>query len=477
MGYFVLQDFAAGIDLRKNAATAPPGTLRVLRNGFVNPGGEVEKRRKFSQFASLDTFTSGLGGINTTLYAIGTAAGITPPTPVQYHRLFPAGGAVTISSILDVDVFNSKLFVTARMSDNSVRRFYDGAEVTTPVDMTGLAARTYGSKVYTVEGSLLRGSAINNPSQFTAGVSGAFVTDVTQAESGAPDLLAIERYYNLLALFGRRAIQLWSVDADPAKNQLVETLSNAGIIGSQALVRYGNGDVMFVSNTGIRSVRARDSSNAAVLNDIGSPIDQLIIDRRLALSGAESEKIFGLVDPMTGHAWFIWGSTVYVLAYYPASKVTAWSTFELPFPADFALVAGPRVVIRAGNAVYIYGGFNNAANALDNYVPSNTVANEYDNTECVVQTAYLDFNAPATVKHYWGMDVAIEGSWFVEASFDPLQPNAWEALGTFTSTTYTMQSIPMVGQSTHLALRFTSKNTGPAKLGAVAIHHNLAEAD
>lgn len=472
MGYFVLQDFAAGIDLRKNAATAPPGTLRVLRNGFVNPGGEVEKRRKFSQFATLDTFTQGLGAINTTLYTIGTAAGITPPSPILYHQLTPTGGGVTITSILDVDVFNSQLFVTARFSDGSIRRFYNGAQTTSG---GGLAARTYGSKVYTVEGNLFRGSAVNDPS--TWGASGAFTTDVTQAESGAPDLLAIERYYNLLALFGRRSILLWSVDADPAKNQLVETLSNAGIIGSQALVRYGNGDVMFVSNTGIRSVRARDSSNAAVLNDIGSPIDSLIIDRRLALSGAESEKIFGLVDPMTGHAWFVWGSTVYVLAYYPASKVTAWSTFELPFPADFALVAGPRVVIRAGNAVYIYGGFTNATNALDNYVPSNTVANEYDNTECVVQTAYLDFNAPATMKHYWGMDVAIEGSWFVEASFDPLQPNAWEALGTFTSTTYTMQSIPMVGQSTHLALRFTSKNTGPAKLGAVAIHHNLAEAD
>lgn len=36
-------------------------------------------------------------------------------------------------------------------------------------------------------------------------------------------------------------------------------------------------DVFFLSESGIRSLRARDSSNAAFASDIGNPIDTLIL--------------------------------------------------------------------------------------------------------------------------------------------------------------------------------------------------------
>ena len=49
MPYFEVQNFAAGMDLRKSAITAPAGTLRMLQNAHVTAGGEIDKRSAFSK--------------------------------------------------------------------------------------------------------------------------------------------------------------------------------------------------------------------------------------------------------------------------------------------------------------------------------------------------------------------------------------------------------------------------------------------
>jgi hypothetical protein len=472
--YFMLEDFGKGVDVRKTEITAPAGTLRVLDNGFVNAGGEIEKRRRLSLLATVSSAYPGLAAVNNTLYVFGTDApgSVTIPAPLQYAQLIPTGG-VTVDRILDADVFQSKFFVIARMSDGSVRRFYDGVQVTVP---GGIAARTYASKVYLVEGSILRFSAVNDPDDFLTGTGAGFI-DVTTQEAGSADLLGIERYYDLLALLGRRSIQLWSVDPDPDKSQIIETLENTGLVASQAVARYGNGDVMFLTNTGVRSIRARDSSNSASLTDIGSPIDPIIIERRLSLSESDAERLRAIIDPMTGHFWLVWGSKVYVLAQHTATRVSAWSMFDLPYEIDYAVSAGSRVAIRSGDQVYIYGGFTSAAAALDNYVPSAELPGEYDATSCVVETPFLDLGRPATTKIFTGLDCALQGTWKIEANFDPLVPGAWSEIGTFSQTTYSHAAIPVQGQGTHVALRLTSIGEGRARVGALALHFQSAGAE
>lgn len=472
--YFMLEDFAAGIDLRKSVITSKPGTLRTLSNGFVNAGGEIEKRRRFSLLATVPANTAGLGNIDNKLYVFGTDAGVSVPTPIIYHRLVPTGGGVTISRVLDVEVFGAKLFVIARFSDGSVRRFYDGVQVTGG-SSGGAAARAHKSKMYAVDGAVYRMSAVNNAADWAG--TGSGLVDTTTQDQGSPDLIALEQYYSFLALLGRRQIQIWSMDPDPSKNQLVQVMGNVGIVAPQAAARYGTGDVIFLADTGLRSIRARDSSNAAAVNDIGSPIDELIANRRLSLSSSESEQIRALVDPVTGHFWLAWGTTIYVLAYYPATKVTAWSTFSFPLATDYAVAAGTRVAVRSGNNIYVYGGFTAPGTALDNYVPTATLANEYDDTVCQIETPMLDLGRPAHLKQFHGVDLAIEGSWLVEANFDPLNPGAWSSVGTFSQTTYSLARVPLHATSTHVALRLTSTNTGPARVGAMAIHHSVGDAE
>ena len=72
MTYEVVDNFAAGLDIRKSPMTAPGGTLTRLKNAVINPGGEIEKRRAFVKIGSnILAGSFGLAATESTLYVFG----------------------------------------------------------------------------------------------------------------------------------------------------------------------------------------------------------------------------------------------------------------------------------------------------------------------------------------------------------------------------------------------------------------------
>jgi len=437
--------------------TAKAGGLRTLTNAFINAGGEVEKRKKLATLQSLGVGTYGLAGVDNKLYVFGTlspgSVSVTPP--VYYQQLVPApslGLGVTIDRILDVDVFAATLYTVVRFTDGTVRHFYGSAQVAGQ----GTAARTFKTKVYAAEGANVRFSAVNAPNDWAG--TGSGLIDVTAQDAGSADIIGLENYYNYLALLGRRSIQLWSMAADPAQNQYIQTLSSTGLFAPNGAARYGNGDVLFLSDTGIRSIRARDSSNAAVLNDIGSPIDSLVIARRLSMSQTDAERIRALTDPLSGHFWLIWGSTVYVLAYYPATKVTAWSTYELGFTADYAAVAGNRIAIRTGDTIYLYGGADG-----DTY-PGD------DEQVVTVELPFIGKRKPASEANWDVTSAAVTNEWHVYVLPDPNDESAEIDAGVFSNVSFHLARNEVGTISTHVAARMTCRKAGAATLSALVFN-------
>lgn len=478
MAYTLIEDFAGGLDLRKSNITAKAGSLRDLTNGFINAGGEIERRRKFGQLGTLDNQTMGLAGRGSQLWTFGLAApgSVTVNPPFFYQRLVPSpalGVGIVLDRILDVELFQDQFYVVARFSDQTVRHFLNGAQV--PSTPTGISAKPHRNKMYAVEGSVVKFSAVGDGDNYTSG-TGFGAIDTTAVDTNPSEIIGIEPYYNSLALLGRRSIQIWSMASDPAQNQFIQSLSDIGCVAPYGAARYGGGDVLFMSDTGIRSIRARDSSNAAVLNDIGSPIDTLITARRLGMTRLQSERIRAINDPLSGHFWMIWEDRVYVLAYYPATKVTAWSIYQPEFSIDYAAVAGNRIAMRSGDTVYLYGDASNPSTALETYTPLATLANEYDNTPLVAVTPMLDFGRPATNKVISGIDVACEGVWGIDICPDPLAPQAWVTVATITQPTYSLARIPYEAVTTHVAVRMRTAASGFARLGAVGIHYEGGDA-
>ena len=493
MAYYLVEDFRGGIDLRRTSVSTKPGALRDLTNGFINVGGEVEQRRRFALQRVLPAGTVGLVGVGGEAYTFGLAGGVTLPLPFRYQQLVPSpalAGGVAIARILDADLFGRKLYLVVSFTDGSVRHFYDGVQVpaATVVAEQAKRAKTHKNKIYlaggiklspTVDhGSNLRFSAVGAPADFTG--TGSGLIDVTSADFGSADLVGLESYYSNLALFGIRSVQIWQMDPDPAANQLVQVIGNIGLLGGNAHARYGSGDILFLADTGIRSLRARDSSGAATQGDIGTPIDELVREMRRALSPGDLDKLSGLVDPSSGCVWFVWKTKAVVLSYYPVANVTAWSVFEFGFSAEYATVVGNRVLLRdAANNVFIYGATAAEGTPID---PLTSImgphAAEYDDSQMTVTTPMFDFGKPGHFKTFTGLDLACDGVIHVDVNYDPNPRNAgaWSQVITVHDNTFGQGRVPLEGYSTHIGLRFRSTQ-GFSRVGAIAIHYEMADAE
>ncbi len=277
---------------------------------------------------------------------------------------------------------------------------------------------------------------------------------------GAEELVAIAPYFDNLAVFGQDVIQIWNVDEDPDAYSRSQILNNTGTISGRSVVEIGDSDVFYLSRSGIRSLKARDSSNSAYIGDIGNPIDTIIIDA-IAEDIQVARKATGVVDPRDGRYLLAIGEKVYVFSYFPSSKISAWSVYEPGFTIDHWAFDGTELLCRSGDNIYSLGGeFNN----------------EYDSTEVTVQLPFLDAGKPATNKMWTGFDAVCSSDWDISIGTDPTDITQYEAAATINKATYGMGRVSLSSTSTHLALRMVNSRAGAATLGNCAVHYELNEA-
>src|SRR4029077_18997285 len=124
-------------------------------------------------------------------------------------------------------------------------------------------------------------------------------------DSDMTNNVAIEVYYDKLAVMGKNATQLWRIDPDPTKMQYDSTLRGTGTIAWRSVLQYGSGDVLFLAGDGVRSLRARDSSLAASVSDVGSPLDPLIQSLFQEWCEYALSQAISIVQPITGRVWII----------------------------------------------------------------------------------------------------------------------------------------------------------------------------
>ena len=109
-----------------------------------------------------------------------------------------------------------------------------------------------------------------------------------------------------------------------SKAQCLQTLERTQ---HSVLMSLGDLDVLFLSPTGIRSLRVRETTLNAYVNDLGSPIDSLVIND--FVQGNNAQNAQAIVDPNTGRYWLFVPNTsaangvgnIYVLSYYPSNKI------------------------------------------------------------------------------------------------------------------------------------------------------------
>ncbi len=317
------------------------------------------------------------------------------------------------------------------------------------------------SKVYTTAGSLVHFSGIEQPLEANEVAKEAgFINLATNAE-GSERLTSIANYQQNLAVFSERTVQIWFVDVAASGNQQLQVLNNTGAIAPLSVQEIGDSDVFYLSESGIRSLRARDSSNAAFATDIGNPIDTLVLSDINAdrLAVRESRAV---LEPRDGRYMLAVGSKVYVFSYFPGSRVSAWSLYEPGFAVTDWAIIGRRLYCRGGDGkLYLLGGLDGTT---------------YDDTPVVAFVPYVDAQKPATTKTFTALDMASEGVWKVEVAPNPNDQAALMTVAYVDETTFGKDAAAFPMRTTHLAIKLTSQNEGYAKVGSLVLHYDLGDA-
>jgi hypothetical protein len=471
MAYIVIEDFRAGLDRRKMPEASPPGTLQTLVNGHITRGGEIEKRRAMVPIHSLPPGqTFGFAGANGVLYTFGSDDSPNVPPGLTYQRLeHPDGEAM--DRLVRSEFYDGKIWAVAHYVNGDTISFYDGAVVEdwetgsgqivagkAPADLL-----TVRDKEYAIFDSILAFSGVAEPTVWDpdeVGKPGAGNINMANQAAGSETLTGLGRYQNLVAVFARRTTQIWYVDPDPLQNAQRQVLENIGTIAPKTIVSFGQVDLFFLSDTGVRSLKARDSSNQAGVSDVGTPVDDMLVDYMADLPEQTIREATAVFDPRDGRYIVSVAERAFVFSYYSTSRISAWSEYDYGFTVDDYVSMDGKIYVRGADTIFLFGGAS---------------GKEFDSSIVEVELPYIDGRQIATFKNFTGIDVVAEGVWQVFAGTEPAAPAAMTLLATINGTSLNKMKLGMVAHAPLIRLKFVCISDGPARLSKVILHYNAAE--
>ncbi|MGZ5940168.1 MAG: hypothetical protein ACXWLD_09125, partial [Rhizomicrobium sp.] len=309
------------------------------------------------------------------------------------------------------------------------------------------------------------------PTEWDPAASGsdAGFINIATATEGNERLVVAARYQGLGAVFSSENITLYQLDQDPANIAFSDTLEHTGTRSPKAVIRYGNNDVFYPDITGVRSLRARDASNAPFVSDIGNAIDTYYQGIVAALTKEEVADACAAIEPKDGRYWLTLGNSILVLSFFPGAKISAWSFYE---PTEFggapvqAFVRSQnRIVARAGDFLYFYGGLTADVQPGD------------DEVVAEVELPFVSGKTPATIKFLTGFDIALLNTWECTLACDPNDAERTVAVGNLSKITFASQDrIPIPGETSMVAPKLTCSKGGRATISMLAIHYESEDA-
>ena len=360
---------------------------------------------------------------------------------------------------------------------------------------------TYNQKEYVLAGSAVYFSAVAEPTVFNdLNVVGAGSVTMSDSFSTPENLVSMSVYEGMLAFFSRFTSQIWQVDANPANWSVFQVIPNIGTFAAQSVQSLGGLDVIFLSDTGFRSLRALATTLAAFITDIGSPIDTLVQASLQGGSPTTNAAACSIIDPSANRYWGYLNGVIYVLSYFPANKIVAWATYSptyartltasgttypsnkqltytttigrdyywVPGAHEVSLVDGANtykttISFTATTTTFTVNGTANGAtftgvlqeqtpfipqvfnvysgqvytrDTNNGYLYGGTNNATYDGCIVTAATSWLDLKTPDTFKKAQGLDYAIQGSWQFGASMD------WEGVTQNSGVLQAIQSSP-----------------------------------
>lgn len=473
MPYIHVENFAGGLDDRKSVLTAAPGTLAYLNNAHLTAGGEIEKRKAFVPVFIFAPNIKCLGGWPGVEKSVLFGNGLRPQgLPAEFDWVDVRNGGVSATRLKRVVSWGAEWRALVEYP-GQVRRIWRPAGVldttdTEVWDWEGLDPTqasdlfVMDEKLYVVIGSVLETSGVAEPDKHGPGVTGSAVYDASKYGPKALKLVAVGQYQNRLATLAKRGAVIWQVDPDPDLTRPLQFIDGLGVAAPRSVVEYGEADTFLLSYSGVRSIRARDSSNVATAGDVGSPINKTISRHlKLLLETDNVAHAVGCYEPEDGRYWLALYDVIYVLSFFPSAKVSAWSTYTPGFPVVDMWAQDNQMFVLSNDTLFSVGAYRGNSDS------------DYDRTVVEVELPFLSGGDPRAMKTFDAMDLACEGKWAVWAAFSPTEPGADEVTNIVRGPTYGEGDHGLSGESTHIKLRLRSDSDGYALLSDVSVHYEV----
>lgn len=330
----------------------------------------------------------------------------------------------------------------------------------------GTTALSYNQRVWSCATSLLDYCGLAAPTDWT-GTSAGFINMQNQNADNEP-LVGIQQYQAEIAVFTRQNIQIWVLAVDPASNTFKQSVQNTGALSARSIIPYGNIDVFYLDTSGVRSLRARDASNAPAVNDVGVAIDTFIQDFLSTLTGKQISRACAVIEPKDGRYWLALHNRIFVYTFFPGSRINAWTYYDLTDEiGDIDITemvrAGNRVYLRAGDNIYLYGGDTGVV-----YPGNNEIL-------ATLSIPFLSANKPATVKNISAFDIGCRGVWHAYLLPLPQDDSQELDIGIFTEPSYSMNSSPIQCPTPLFALKMVCNTAGAATISNLAVHFRYEE--
>ena len=337
----------------------------------------------------------------------------------------------------------------------------------------------FNNKVYALGGASVYFSAIGQPTTWNdPNASGNGFITLNNWYSTPEPLVAAAPYQGRLMFFSRRTVQIWTTDANPSNWAIQQIMPNIGALAPASVQPMGDLDVFCLYDSGLRSLRVRDSSLNAYVADLGSPIDQLVQTNLLNGTADSNAAACSVVEPTSNRYWCFLNGVIYVFSFFPTNKVQAWSTYQ-PIDSDGKTMNITQFAVINGQ-VWAYGTDSTGAPAAWQYGGASN--NVFDASLLEVVTPFLDTKSPKMQKQVHSLAVAANGNGgnckaSVQLAVSPITADLLNAPQTaewittanqVSSATFDLGKEAAAARGTHLALRVTTTGAGPFTLSMFA---------
>lgn len=482
-----VSEVLATADITIDGGSSNPGTNKITSitvDGAEILNASIDWTTSHSNTASLiaaqidshnstPEYTADANGATVTVSAVAGSGA----APNGFSVVVTTAGDVTDTSDSTMSGGVTAVTATAQVYTATIGGTFESADVFTVtingVDytVTGAAAGTgtslipFRSKMYSTAGANLYFSDLDAPTQWVEdedALDPGFINMASQ-NNGQEALTGVAEYQGLLAIFSQNAIRVWSIVEASGSNVFIQSVPETGTRASGSIQPFGNDDVFYLAETGVRSLKARDSSNAAFVSDVGTAIDTFIQEYLQTLTSDQIDSAKAIIEPVDGRYWLACGNYIFVFSFFPSAKISAWSYYDVGMEiTEFAKI-GSTIYARAGDVIYTYGGANG------------TTYPDAGEDEIEVGLPYITAGEPATNKTLMGYDLICSNTWTVKVlpkvDDDTVELNAGVAAG----TTYGKPSFDAPGDAPAFALKLTCNKAGAATLSGIALHYKGGE--